>query len=116
MMSVERGGQRSAGLGGEGSPPHPPPERALSPQRGGGLLTFVLFGTGDAGQLGVHLVLLRDLQHLRAVLHHPGQQVRPAGNLKDVLNVGQVVCAGDTGTIRAGSRDWSAVGGQSGWV
>lgn len=53
--------------------------------------TFVLLGTGDAGELGVQLVLLGDLQNTGSVVHHHGEQVRAARDLEDVLDVGQVV-------------------------
>lgn len=53
--------------------------------------TFVLLGTGDAGQLGVQLILLGDLQNTGSVVHHHGEQVRAARDLEDVLDVGEVV-------------------------
>lgn len=52
---------------------------------------FVLLCGGDARELGVDLVVLGDLQHGGAVLDHPRQQVRPPRDLKDVLDVRQVV-------------------------
>lgn len=56
--------------------------------------TFIFLCRGDACELGVDLVVLRDLEHSGAVLYHPGQQVRPPRDLEDVLNVRQVICRG----------------------
>lgn len=53
--------------------------------------TFIFLGGGDAGELGVNLIVLRDLQHRGAVLDHPRQQVGSPRNLKDVLDVRQVI-------------------------
>lgn len=37
--------------------------------------TFVFLGRGDACELGVDLVVLRDLEYGGAILNDPGQQV-----------------------------------------
>ncbi len=52
------------------------------------LSTLVFLRRGDASEFGVDLVVFRDLQHSRAVLDEPGQEVRPPRDLKDVLYVG----------------------------
>ena len=54
-------------------------------------LTFVLLGTGDTGQLGVQLIFLRDLQNTGSVVNHHSEEVRTAGDLKDVLDIREVV-------------------------
>lgn len=60
------------------------------------ICTLVFLGRGDACEFGVDLVVFGDLQHGRAVLDDPGQEVRPPRDLKDVLYVGQVICARQT--------------------
>lgn len=52
---------------------------------------FVFLGGGDACELRVDLVILRDLEDRGAVLDDPGQKVRPPGDLEDVFDVRQVV-------------------------
>lgn len=61
---------------------------------GAGAPTFVLLGTGDPGELGVQLILLRDLQDAGSVVHHHGEEVGAAGDLKDVLDVREVIWGG----------------------
>ncbi len=52
------------------------------------LCTLVFLRRGDTCEFGVDLVVFGDLQHGRAVLDDPGQEVRPPRDLKDVLYVG----------------------------
>lgn len=59
------------------------------------LPTFVFLGRWDARELGVDFVVLWDLEHSGAVLDHPGQQVRPPRDLKDVLDVREIICRKD---------------------
>lgn len=54
-------------------------------------VTFVFLGRGDTCKFGVNLVVLWDLQYSGAVLYHPCQQIRSPWNLKDMLDVWQVI-------------------------
>lgn len=55
-------------------------------------VTFVFLGGGDARELGVDLVVLRDLEHGGTIFNDSRQQVRSPRNLKDVFNVRQIIC------------------------
>lgn len=61
------------------------------PPRWNECFTFVLLGRRNTCEFGVNLIVLRDLQHCGAVLNHPRQQIRSPGNLKDVLNVWEII-------------------------
>lgn len=52
---------------------------------------FVFLGWRDACELGVDLIILRNLEHFGAILDHPCQQVRSPWDLKDVFDVRQVI-------------------------